>query len=175
MKTNTINKFAIPALKVFLGIAFIGFSINCLMQLTLYTLLSIRVLPAMPRIFTDYFDNSADNQLLFVFIVVLKLIYTILIAYISFLFLKLVSSLKLENPFSIKVKELLRKVAVSSFILSIVGGIGYFASLYFFPDTTKHPIEWMEGAIVLFTGFMYVIYLIFDKGLQLQAENDLTI
>lgn len=109
----------------------------------------------------------------------LLLVIAILKAYLFYIVIKMVSKMELDNPFSSFVADKITQI--SYFTLSI-GVLSYIAR-----QTTKklyvngYDVEslnqfWGDSqAYILMAAIIYVIATIFQKGVELQKENDLTV
>jgi uncharacterized membrane protein len=100
-------------------------------------------------------------------------------AYVFFITLKLFKSLNLVKPFSENVSAIITKITYLTFsigIISIIAQVlvsrlsekGYNSSLA--------ERYWDDGgAYLAMTAILFAIALIFNKGIELQKENDLTV
>lgn len=100
-------------------------------------------------------------------------------SYIFYLVLKLFKILNFEKPFSVSVANIISKISYLGFG---VGMISYIATKYNHQlikkgfDTGDASNFWNDSfAYLMLSAILFVIALIFDKGIELQNENDLTI
>lgn len=107
------------------------------------------------------------------------LIVSILKSYLFYLVVDLVTKINLSKPFSSFVSKQITKI--SYFTLSI-GLVSYIAKTIinnvmhsnFKTDNLNH--FWADSeAFILMSAVIYVIAIIFQKGIEIQNENDLTV
>lgn len=106
-------------------------------------------------------------------------IISIMKAYLFFLVIKIFLKLNFVKPFSIEIAKLIEKVGFEAFYIAIFGTIAneYIKKLiqngYDVGQTEKYMGD--VGAFLMMAVIVYIISLIFKKGIELQKENDLTI
>lgn len=96
-------------------------------------------------------------------------------AYLFFWVVKTISKLNATLPFSLDMYNMISKmskislqIAITAIITSIYSQYLYYKMLHFKPIDT-------ETEYLYLAGILYVIALIFKKGIELQSENELTI
>lgn len=106
-------------------------------------------------------------------------VLSIMKAYLFFLVVTIFLKLNFVKPFSIEIAKLIEKVGFEAFYIAIFGTIAneYTKNLiqhgYDVDQTEKY---WSDvGAFLMMAVIVYIISLIFKKGIELQKENDLTI
>jgi hypothetical protein len=122
------------------------------------------------------YENSFSH---FIGIMSFVVVLSILKAYLFFLVVKIFMKLNLVNPFNVEIAKLIEKISYEAFVIAIVSIVahqyikGLIQSGYevghvekFWNDTTAFL---MMGAII------FVISQIFNRGIELQNENDLTV
>ena len=109
------------------------------------------------------------------FVVVLS----ILKAYLFFLVVKIFMKLNLVEPFNVEIAKLIEKISFEAFAIAIVSIIAhqYTKSLiqsgYEVSNVEKY---WDDtAAFLMMAAIIFVISQIFNKGIELQHENDLTV
>lgn len=83
---------------------------------------------------------------------------------------------KVENPFNITHVKLLSKMshtALSAAIISLIGA-GY-SNWLMHRDVELPPSDWAAGEWLFWAGIIFLVAVIFEKGVQLKSENELTI
>lgn len=104
---------------------------------------------------------------------------SLLKAYLFYIVIQLTSELNLIKPFTIKVLNQINKISYYTFSIGIVSYIAKITT-----QNLQHKgyvaqnIDqfWVDSrAFIVMAAIIYVIAIIFDKGIQLQAETDLTI
>jgi hypothetical protein len=93
--------------------------------------------------------------------------------------LKIFKSIKLVKPFTGVVSDLITTISYYAFA---VGMLGYLASEFAQKISGKgyniNIVEryWSDsGAYLMMSAILFVIAMIFQKGIELQTENDLTV
>ncbi|MBA4250407.1 MAG: DUF2975 domain-containing protein [Chlorobiaceae bacterium] len=125
---------------------------------------------------SELYDKSISNYTL-VFALIIAI--SALKAYVFFIALKLFKSLNLVKPFSENVSAIITKITYLTFSIGIISIIaqelvsrlsekGYNCGLA--------ERYWDDGgAYLAMTAILFAIALIFNKGIELQKENDLTV
>ena len=97
----------------------------------------------------------------------------ILKAYTAFLVIKVLSKIKLSNPFTGEVSEVLEKISHFIFAIWILTMV-YNAQVKWLSKSID-GLEYHSGEFILLAGVLFVFSQIFKKGVEIQSENDLTI
>jgi hypothetical protein len=107
------------------------------------------------------------------------LIISFLKAYLFYLLIQLLDKLDLSNPFNSLVSERITNIAACTFSIGILSYVAH--------QTAKNLLHrgyaidsldqfWVDSeAFILMSAIIYVIAVIFKKGVEIQNENDLTI
>ncbi len=100
-------------------------------------------------------------------------------AFLFYLVIKIFLKINFVHPFSNDIAVLLKKISAVGLIIGIGSGIatGYCNSYI------KHSVEvnnlspYISGAseFVFFAGIIFIISLVMQRGIELQAESDLTV
>jgi hypothetical protein len=99
----------------------------------------------------------------------------ILEAYTSFLVIKVLSKIKLANPFTTEIANLLEKISY------IILGTWVTAMLYnLHTGWLSKRISGLEqnlipGEFIFLAGVVFVISQVFKRGVEIQSENELTV
>jgi hypothetical protein len=100
-------------------------------------------------------------------------------AYVFFIVIKLLKLLNLVKPFSTDVAAVINKITCFAFSIGILGLLAHqvvkkvIAKGY---DATLAERYWTDGsAYLMMSAILFVIAMIFKKGIELQTDNDLTI
>jgi hypothetical protein len=107
------------------------------------------------------------------------LVIAILKAYLFYILIRLTSKLNLEKPFSSFVSKQISQISSLTFSIGLISYIAREAS----KNLQRHGYEldqldkfWVDSdAFILMAAVVYVIALIFKKGIEIQSENELTI
>lgn len=172
--------FIINVLKIISWIIFIGFCIQAGALLfnyvySLFRPIATKNLHLGLDLSEIYNQSKAFYTSLFSFIIALS----ILKAFVFYLVIKMLQKLNLVKPFSNEIYGLISKIGY--YALSI-GIIGLIADAYTKSLTHKgynvNVIEryWSDNqAYLMMAAIIFVIAIIFKKGIELQNENDLTV
>jgi hypothetical protein len=103
----------------------------------------------------------------------------ILKAHLFYLLIKLVSKLDLSKPFTRLVSKQIMNISYDTFSIGIISYIARESA----KNLLKRDIEisslnefWADSqAFILMAAVIYVIAIIFAKGIEIQEENDLTV
>ncbi len=108
-------------------------------------------------------------------VVSLKVALVLIEVYIAYLVIKILSRIKIENPFRMEFAKTLEKI--SYYILGAwVVAMIYNAQIQWL---SKH-VDGLEqdivsGEFIFLAGIVFVIAQIFKRGVEIQAENELTV
>ena len=114
-------------------------------------------------------------NLLFIIIIILAALK----AYVFYLVIRMCKKLNLVKPFSKDVSEQITKISYFSFSVALIT----FIALHFTQNliakgyniSTVGDFFTDSGAFLIMATILYIIALIFKKGIELQNENDLTV
>ena len=95
-------------------------------------------------------------------------------AYIANLIIKLLSGLKLENPFNTKVYKLMSKISYSIFYLWILA-IVHNTHIQFIGLKYHYSMDLFSSDFIFLAGVIFIFAQIVKRGIEIQSENDLTI
>lgn len=121
----------------------------------------------------------ARNKGAYVGIYSFVLVISFLKAYLFYIVIKLLSQLDLTKPFSLFVAE---KITLLSYYTLSIGLLSYIARAtargleHHGLNTDRLEKFWADSqAFILMAAVIYVISVIFARGVELQEENDLTV
>ena len=120
---------------------------------------------------SEYYNYSFKQ---YTFIVSYKVALYATEAYIAYLIIKLLSKLNLEQPFNANVQGLMQQISYSIFhlwILAIVHNahVRYIAKRYDF------SMDLFSSDFIFLAGIIFIFAQIVKRGIEIQAENELTI
>ncbi|MBX0332408.1 DUF2975 domain-containing protein [Pontibacter sp. HSC-14F20] len=108
-------------------------------------------------------------------VVSLMIVFSGLKAYIFYLVIKALSKVNLTNPFTMDVAILLEKI---SYVLIGIWAVAlmYNAQTEWFAKRQIINLEqWSTDGFFLMAGLVFIISQIFKRGVEIQAENELTV
>ncbi|MFL0162304.1 DUF2975 domain-containing protein [Aquirufa salirivi] len=170
MKTKTASILAI--MNVLSWIAYIGISIKCGAIIFTY-ILSLFNQQVAKDLYQglnlyDLMNGSFVHYSLFVGITAGLLG---LKAYIAHLVIKTLSKINLTSPFQMEVAHLMEKISLMIVYLWLIS-LG--ATIY--QESMELPkMDWNGGEALFLSGLIFLFAQIFKKGVEIQAENDLTV
>jgi hypothetical protein len=111
----------------------------------------------------------------YVSIVLLLVAITMLEAYIAYLVARVLSKIKLQNPFTIEISRLLEKISYSILATWVVVMIYDLLVAEILKKIPESNVQYISGEFIFFAGVVFVISQIFKKGVEIQTENELTV
>jgi hypothetical protein len=95
-------------------------------------------------------------------------------AYIALFIAKLLSSIHIEKPFTKIVLDLLKKISITIFGVWIIAML-HNLHVAILEKTAAISPEFIAVEFIFLAGVVYVLAQLFKRGVELQAENDLTV
>jgi hypothetical protein len=100
-------------------------------------------------------------------------------AYLFYVVLKLVRKLDLSNPFTLFVSDTISEISYYTFSIGIVSYVARQTSKrlqYSDVETSNFNEYWADSqSFILMAAVIYIIAVIFKRGIEIQSENDLTV
>jgi hypothetical protein len=125
---------------------------------------------------SEMYENKFSH---FIGIMSFVVVLSILKAYLFFLVVKIFMKLNLVKPFNVEIAKLIEKISYEAFAIAIVSIVAqqYIKRLIQSGYEVSHVEKyWNDTAAFLMMGaIIFVISQIFNKGIELQNENDLTV
>jgi len=174
MKTNFIMKI----MNIIFWIIFVGLCIQTGVLVVSF-FMSIFANPEASEVLylgVHFFDLNPIRLAHYIGVLSFLIVLTGMKAYIAYLAVKLFMKFDLKNPFSEKVSALISKIA--HFALSI-GIVALIANQYTERIVKKgaemSQIDWAAEEFLFFAGIIYILALVFKRGVEIQTENELTV
>lgn len=170
MKTKTASILA--TLNVLSWIAYIGISIKCGAIIFTY-ILSLFNQQVAKDLYQglnlyDLMHDSFVNYSLFVGITTGLLAIK---AYVAQLVIQVLSKINLKSPFDMEVAQLMEKISLMILVLWVLSlGASIYQELMELPN-----MDWNGSEALFLSGLIFLFAQIFKKGVEIQAENDLTV
>jgi len=177
METRTI--FILRAMNVAFWIVFIGLCIKA-GALIISFAVSLFVNPdgsADLYMGLDYSALYKNSLLHYIFIVSLVIALACTKVEMAWLAVKMSLAFKVDNPFNKSHVKLLSKMsntALSAAMISL-GGEGYSKWLMHRGGVELLHSDWAAGEWLFWAGIIFLLSVIFEKGVELKSENELTI
>lgn len=99
----------------------------------------------------------------------------VLKASLMYLLIQVLSKVKLESPFTLDVTRILEKMSLTIFGVWIVSLIGHSYSNWLTKRTPESFSFEILGEYLLIAGLVFILSQVFRRGVEIQAENDLTV
>ncbi len=125
----------------------------------------------------NLFSIRDRSTAFYAYAMVLIIAVSVLKALVWFVVFALLSSLKLETPFSMDVEKKLERIAYLLLTVWIVSSIFWKLYIhYLYAATSIQLPENTTGDEYLFmAGIIYIISQVFKRGIEIQEENQLTV
>ena len=96
-------------------------------------------------------------------------------AYIAYLVINILLKLRIREPFSEEILWHIKKIARLALATAFLALYAEGYSKWLDAKQITLAVDWAGGEILFFAGIIYLIAQIFQRGLKLQKENELTI
>ncbi len=176
MTTKTKTETILTVMNVLTWITFIGLMIEAGAVLISYGV-SISYPKAAMNMYKglDFYSLSNYDFWQYTGIVTLKAAILIIEAYTAFLVIKVLSKIKITNPFTMDVAKRLENIAYT-LILAWVAIMFYNGQLKWLSKTVADlQNRSLPNELIIYAGLVFVIAQIFKKGVEIQIENELTV
>lgn len=174
---TTTNSTVLKVMNVLFWIAFIGLCIKTGALLTSF-IVCLFVNPEGANdlyLGLSLFDLYSYSKSHYIFTASLLIVLTGLKAYIAYYVIKIFMKFNLSKPFNSKLTDLFLKISHIALGTGILAIIAENYAKWIMKKGVSVPIDWGGSEILLFAGVIYLFALVFKKGAELQAENDLTV
>jgi hypothetical protein len=125
---------------------------------------------------SEMYENKLAH---FIGIMSFVVVLSILKAYLFYLVVKIFMKLNIVKPFNVEIAKLIEKISFEAFAIAIVSIIAhqYTKRLIQSGYEVSHVERYWDdtAAFLMMAAIIYVISQIFNKGIELQNENDLTV
>lgn len=125
----------------------------------------------------DLSDLLARNQMQYILLTGLIIAISGLKAYLFFYVIKITDKLNLINPFSQQVGKYILKMSHLALDIAIITFVAQSFAKWIAKDqiNIKYAFDGSTGEFLFLAGILFVIGMIFKRGIELQSENELTI
>lgn len=170
MKTKTASILA--TLNVLSWIAYIGISIKCGAIIFTY-ILSLFNQQVAKDLYQglNLYDLMHDSFVHYSLFVGITTGLLAIKAYVAQLVIQVLSKINLKSPFDMEVAQLMEKISLMILVLWVLSlGASIYQELMELPN-----MDWNGGEALFLSGLIFLFAQIFKKGVEIQAENDLTV
>lgn len=176
MSTRTKTETILVVMNVLTWITFVGLMIEAGAILVTYVI-GLANPEMVPKLYKgmDWVNLRQYDVWYYSGIISLKAAILILEAYTAYMVIKVLSSIKMTNPFTMPVAKRLENIAYT-LILIWVAILIYNGQLkWLAKDVTDLGGKELSTDIIVYAGLVFVISQIFKKGVEIQTENELTV
>ena len=124
----------------------------------------------------SFVDVFAKNPKYYIGLKSFTIAILVLKTYMTYLVLKIFAVFKLENPFKEKTSRLIGWISVLALetgILSVIAA-GY-SDWLVKRDVLNQQVEWGGNELLFLAGIIYILGMVFRRGVEIQSEQELTI
>tara|TARA_R110002072_G_scaffold7503_2_gene40806 strand:- start:604510 stop:605034 length:525 start_codon:yes stop_codon:yes gene_type:complete len=174
MSINTAQ--ILTAMKIVFWIIFIGLLIQSGALLVTY-IISLNTPDAAQNLYLglDLSELYAANRWHYTSFLSFLIIIGAMKAYLAFLVVQTLTKIDLEKPFSVYVSDRISKISHNALSIGFVSLIAQAHTKYLAKSVIALDYNWQAAQFLFLAAIIYIISKIFKKGIELQAENELTI
>jgi hypothetical protein len=174
---TTTNSIVLKVMNVLFWIAFIGLCIKTGAILISFSVsLFVNAAGAkdlyMGLNLSDLYSSSKPS---YIITALLLITLTGLKAFIAYLIVSFFLSFNLAKPFNKELTAIFLRISYFSLGTGVLAILAEGFSKWIFKKGIAIPIDWSGNEILFFAGVIYLLALVYKKGTELQAENDLTV
>ena len=174
---SSYRTFVFQAVHVLFWIVFIGLGIETGALLTSFVATLIKGPDVIQYMYKDLnlSELQASNLVFYVNMASSMVLLSGLKAYMAYLVILILMSLKLEKPFD---PSVVRRVVRISHVAMGAGFLAIFMTGYskwLVGRGYAIPHQWDGGEFLFLAGIIYIIANVLQKGVELQQENELTV
>lgn len=173
MKTNIIMK----VMNIVFWIVFIGLCIKTgAFLVSLFVTLFINTNGAQDTYMgLDLLGLYNSNVEYYIGVASFLIALSALKAYLAYLVIKLFMKFDLDYPFNEKTASLITQMSHYALSIGVVALIAESYANRILRQGLTLQIDWGAEQFLFFAGIIYIIALVFKKGVEIQNENELTI
>ena len=105
----------------------------------------------------------------------LLIVLTAMKTYLAFLVVRLFLKFNLDYPFNPNIASIISNISYYALSIGVVAIIAENYAKKIIKQGVAIGIDWGAEQFLFFAGIIYIIALVFKKGVEIQTENDLTI
>ena len=173
MKTDSVLK----VMNVLFWIALSGLSVKTGAILFSYVVSMINDGAGASNLYLglDLSELYAFGTMPYSYIVLLFVIVTGLKAYIAYLVVRIFMRFSFSSPFEHSITESIGRISQVAVVAASITIVARAYSEYIISQAVSVPLEWGSGEILLFAGVIYIITKVFERGTEIQQDNELTV
>lgn len=173
MKTNQV----LNVMKVVTWIIFIGLCIKT-GAILISTFISLFINPdAAKNLYLGLDLSQLYNVNIWYYINIISFIIVLsgMKAYLFYLVIKIFLKINLEQPFNSQMMTLIRKISHVALGIGIVALIAEAYSNRLLHRGMEVPKQWGGEEFLFLAGIIFILGLVFKRGIEIQSESELTI
>ena len=116
-----------------------------------------------------------SSKMYYMYVLSFLIAITALKAYIFYLVIKIFSKINFDHPFSDSMVSLIAKISHVALGIGVVALIAQNYSKWLLKSGFEVQRDWGSSEFLFLAGIIFIIGLIFKRGVELQSENELTI
>ena len=176
MSTKTKTETILVVMHVLAWITFIGLMIEAGAVLLSYGV-SVANPKAVMKLYKglDFYSLSQYDFWHYTGIISLKAAILIIEAYTAFLVIKVLSTIKITNPFTMDVAQRLEKIGYTLFLAWCAIMLYNGQLKWLSKEVAGLQENRLSAELIFYAGLVFVIAQIFKKGVEIQTENELTV
>ncbi|WP_019991289.1 DUF2975 domain-containing protein [Rudanella lutea] len=174
---TTTNQTVLKTMNVLFWVIFIGLCIKTGALIVSFAV-SLLVNPIAAKdlyMGLDLSDVQRYSQNYYIHLATLTIALSGLKALIAYLVVKIFLKFDLTKPFNPEITRLIGTISHVAVGAGIVALIGSSLSKWLTKHGAIAVLDWGANEILFFAGVIYIIAIVFQKGTELQIENDLTV
>jgi len=173
MKTNQI----LEVLKVIAWIIFIGLCVRTGSIIISFLISLLFNSEGAANLYRDmdFAPILAYSQPHYIVMICLVISISAMKAYLFYQVIQIITKLNINHPFSEFTEKLIGKMAGVAFQIGITGLIAKLYAQWIMKQSVFFTFEGGTAEFLFLAGILYVVSVIFRKGIELQSENELTI
>lgn len=174
MKTQTER--ILMVMNILTWVVFIGLAIQAGAILVSYGVSIVN--PAASKHLYKEIDLSSLKQFGFwhyTLIVSFMVAMAALKSYVAYLVIKVLSEIKMVNPFTMEIARMLERISYFIFGVWIITLFYDLHIAWLAKQEVGMKENYNSGEFIFLAGVVYVISQIFKKGVEIQSENELTV
>lgn len=175
-KVQTKTEQILTVMKILAWVAFLGFTIQAGAYLISYAVSYFNPAGAKnlyPEI--NLFELREHNFLKYSILIACWVVFTIMKANVWYRVARIISRIKIENPFTLEISHKLEKISYLLFSIWIMGYIGSAYAGWLGEMAENMHDKWNAGEFFFIAGILFIVSQIFKRGVELQSENELTV
>ena len=139
--------------------------------------ISLAIPGITPRLYMGpgFYPVLQYGLMYYILMISFMVVILVLEVYIAYLVTKILSKIKMENPFKIEISDLMEKISYYILIIWVTAMISNLYNRWLSEQIPGFKENLISGEFILIAGVVFVFSQIFKKGVELQTENELTV